>query len=354
MNTPCRHSHGQVAGVRPVFVSGVYRSNSTFLAAVIGCHEEYQATSSLVKFTRFCLGRFDPIDLPGNQERLVRETHARVSTRWDVRFDVDATLACARRDGGTYAALYNAIMAQILIDNGSPGVQWVEKVAMMWGAIPDFLSMFPNGKVLHVLRDPRSVAASYKRITNEPGVTYLDAAFNTVHAIQSLERCIAEFGGNRVMMVRSEDLLEAPEDWVRRICAFLEVPFSPRMMEPETHGHILGEEWRTNTSFCGILTGFHPPSSRWRDAMTRAETIFVEMVSQPYLAKYGYQADDHFPTRKDWNEIYGFLEDPFFRERFGRLLHTGEGSEGYRTNPFLTEMRIVFPERFEGSAHGND
>ena len=243
-------------------------------------------------------------------------------------------------------------MRQSRMENGGGDGEWIDKTAVLWSRIPDFLSMFPKGKVIHILRDPRSVCASYKKITNEPGYTYLDAAFNTVHAIQSVRRFVKELGPDRILLLKSEDLLTNPEHHVAEICNFLDVPVSDRMMQPDKFGEILGEDWKSNTSFRGTLSGFHPPSEYWRKNMSAAEIKFVEMITQPYLSEFGYDADGLPPTKEEWSQMYDFLEDPLIRDRFSKLLKTGEGSEGYRTDPYLTEMRIVFPERFEGQQAG--
>ena len=337
---------GSVSRVRPVFISSLYRSSSTFLSAVIGCHEEYTATSSSVKFPRFCLGRYDPIKVEENYNRLISDTRIRVKSRWGIDFDAEAVLADVQKRGVCYAVLYDSIMSQILTESGAAGTQWIEKIAVMWSKIPEFLEMFPLGKVIHVLRDPRSVAASYKKMTYESGATYLDVAFNTVHAIQSIEYYQEKIGSDRIMLIRSEDIAKEPESAIRSVCDFLGIEFSSRMLDPNKYGRVLGEDWRYNTSFRGEIVGFPPASTRWRDSMSHAETLFLELITQPYLSRFGYEPEKYFPTRSDWEEIYGYLEDPFLRSRFEKWLQTGEGSEGYRTDPYLTEMRIVFPERF--------
>ena len=51
---------GSVA-VTAVFISSLYRSSSTFVAAVLGCHPKYFAMSSAVKYLRFCYGKYCPI-----------------------------------------------------------------------------------------------------------------------------------------------------------------------------------------------------------------------------------------------------------------------------------------------------
>ena len=119
-------------------------------------------------------------------------------------------------------------------------------------------------------------------------------------------------------------------------------------MQPDQYGEVLGEDWKSNTSFRGTLSGFHPPAAYWCESMSASEIKFVEMVSQPYLSKFGYDVDDGCPSKEEWMDMYGFLEDPFLRDRLSKLLKMVEGSEGYRTDLYLTEMRIVFPERLEG------
>ena len=35
----------------------------------------------------------------------------------------------------------------------------------MWREIPTFIGMLPNAKAIHIIRDPRSVLASFKKYT---------------------------------------------------------------------------------------------------------------------------------------------------------------------------------------------
>lgn len=344
-------SLGTLPGVRPLFISSLYRSTSTFLAGLIGCHPEYCATSSLVKYLRFCLYRYEPVTELAKYRQLVHESYQRIKTRWNVEFDVEAAIAHAEKAGVSHATLYDAIMREVLRANGGGDAQWVEKIAVMWSRIPEFLRMFPDGRVIHILRDPRNVVASYKKMTSEPGYTYLDVAFNTIHAIQSVRRYRQKFRG-RVMLVRAEDLTRDPRATLGRICSFLNVEFSERMLQPDVYSRVIGEDWRDNTSFDKKLTGFMPAISQWREHLTPAEIIFVEMICQPYLAACGYKPEGGLPSKRDWDEIYGMLEDPFIHDRFASWLGGSEGAEGYRSDPYLTEMRIVFPERFGEKSPG--
>ena len=66
---------------------------------------------------------------------------------------------------------------------------------LCWTKIPDFLSMFPDGKVIHVIRDTRDVLSSFKRVTYEPGLKYLDAVFCYGHNVMIRMKPVLEVGG---------------------------------------------------------------------------------------------------------------------------------------------------------------
>ena len=52
---------GQINNKKPIFISSLYRSSSTFLAAVLSCDPKYFTMSSAVKFLRFCYGKYSPL-----------------------------------------------------------------------------------------------------------------------------------------------------------------------------------------------------------------------------------------------------------------------------------------------------
>ena len=49
--------------------------------------------------------------------------------------------------------------------------------------------------------------------------------------------------------------LEIKKKMLNKICSFLEVEFSNRMMDPNTNSLLLGESWNNNTSFRKEIIG---------------------------------------------------------------------------------------------------
>lgn len=337
---------GPVINKSPVFISSLYRSSSTFVAAILSCNKKYFAMSSAVKYLRFCYQRYCPILDSKNAEQLIDETFKRVNQRWNISFDLNLAKDISAENGGGYGGLYDGIMTSIGISNGLESEEWVEKIAVMWTGIPHFLKMFPRGKVLHIHRDPRSIMASYKKMTNEPGFAYLDTAFNFLSSVQEIKNYKREFGQERILDVRSEDIAYQPEETLRKICLFLETDFDANMLDPNKNAFLLGEQWQTNTSFRNKVEGFPKPHQKWKEYLDEDEILFLQIIAQPYLSELGYETSAKNLSEKTDLDLSNFLKDEYIQKKFSHYWQTGRGTEGYRTDPWLTEMKIVFPERF--------
>lgn len=337
-------NYGVVLDSRPIMVSGVYRSGTTFLSAMLGAHAELKASSSTVKFLRFCLGKYGDMRDEKNVIKLLSDTHKRVKTRWKLDFDENTILEKYKEsENKSYAFIYDLIMRNMLTDNKN-NLRWVEKLAVQWTDIPYFLDMFPNGHVIHIYRDPRDVAASYKKMTFEPGYTYLDASFNFISANDFINKIDDKYK-NKVFIVKAEDIAAKPIESAKDICAFLNIHYDENMIDANML-HAEGEDWASNTSYGKSYKQLPDAKSRWPSYLSRSEVLFIEMITQPYLSSLGYQGSGYFPTKQEWAEIYDYVNDPFIKERISKYLISGQGSQGYRTDPYEYEMKLVFPERY--------
>lgn len=337
--------YGTVADTQPIMISGVYRSGTTFLTAMLGAHAEIRAASSTVKFLRFCLGRYGDMRQRENRIALLADTHERIRKRWELSLDEAGILAKTdAHPAPSYALLYDLIMHDMLGRDAGRPIRWGEKLAAQWEDIPLFLKMFPQGKAIHIFRDPRDVTVSYKLMTFEPGNTFLDAAFNFRGAAECMEQLLREYP-DRVLAIRAEDISAAPEENAKRICSFLDLEYSPAMIDA-SQLRADGEDWASNTSFGKTYKTLPDAKPRWPEHLTRAETIFIEMISQPFFSKLGYTSSGFVPEKADWDKIFEYTTESFLDERFRKWLLTGQGSQGYRTDPYGYEMRLVFPERF--------
>ena len=118
-------------GPRPILISGVYRSGTTFLTAVINNHPNIAAASSTVKYLRFCLPHFD-LTQPNALDDLLAETSARVLTRWGLELNILEIKETLENNPVSHAAVYDAIMNSLLVNTKSGAKRWAEKLALQF------------------------------------------------------------------------------------------------------------------------------------------------------------------------------------------------------------------------------
>ena len=173
-----------MSAVSPVYITGSYRTGSTLLSRIVDAHPGMAIAYDSVQFMRMVYGAFDPLE-----ERwcdALESVRQRLDERFGVTLDVDAVARAYGAGDGGWAGLYDAVMRSLLHVSG--GVRWGEKTNVCWERVPDFLRLFPAGKAVVIVRDPRDVLASFKAFTYEKGLRYLDAAYNCLGSLREIGR----------------------------------------------------------------------------------------------------------------------------------------------------------------------
>lgn len=337
---------GKIDNSQPIFVTGVYRSGTTFVASLLGAHREVASTAHTVKFLRFCLRRYGDLSETENLRQLVQDVVTRLRVRWNIVLDEELVLRDAHHKKlDSYAGIYDLLMQHLVSKKKPTASRWLEKVNCNWSAIPDFLDMFPQGRAIQVIRDPRDVTASYKLMTFEEGNQFMDAAFNCRGSMESFDSLDVQHRP-RVLPVKVEDISANPEGKVKEIEAFLGLPHDDATLDPSQF-NALGASWEENTSFKRPHEGWPQSLARWPEHLTIPELLLVEVITQPFLSKFGYTASGVDFSKSDWSYSLDLINTPFLERRLKSWLATGKGAEGYLTDPYEFEMRMVFPERFE-------
>lgn len=97
--------------------------------------------------------------------------------------------------------------------------------------LPFILRVFPDAKFIVLTRHPAAIFSSYAQ-------SFFNGDYKAAHRYNPiLERyvpAIAAFlrqHGGQCLHIRYEDLVDAPEPWMERACAYLGIPFEPTMVE---------------------------------------------------------------------------------------------------------------------------
>jgi hypothetical protein len=202
---------------------------------------------------------------------------------------------CARR----YAAVGSCAGARVIVDSSK-----VLPYARMLAAVPGL-----DVRVVHVVRDPRAVAYSWRRVkaARDRSTGYMKRLGRREATLFWLVNNLgAELlwrrAPERYLRLRYEDFVAQPRDAVSRILRLVGEPI-PAITEesPADHGSMthpfVGERavvLRPTHNVWGNPDRFRTgvvelsPDDEWRSSMPRADRRYVTAATWPFLLRYGY------------------------------------------------------------------
>jgi Sulfotransferase family len=268
------------------------------------------------------------------RERLVREIlRTRALQHWRPQPSAEAILAAVRRPGfhGVVEALFETWTA-------SRGKRrWGEKTprhTLWWGTI---LEGFPHVKILHLVRDGRDVALSFRDAPFGPKHVY-QAAKHWMQYIQASEAAAVALGPAACLTVRYEDLLRDAEGQLRRICGFLGEDYDPVMLSYHRSDVPYPSDPRNLAALRQPVRNDN--HTKWRGRLSRREQRIFEAIAGDVLERYGYPRAVDGPRMTDWEALScRYLEHP--PRRLLAMLRNREGYT-YALENFRLALRLRY------------
>jgi hypothetical protein len=314
----------------PVFISFLYRSGSTLLVLALDQSAELAVSYDTIHFMRFSYGKYRPVEK--NFERILRDTDKRIWEKWQFRLNLQEIQSRITAHGRiTEGVVYDEIMRSFLglNENG----RWLDRSDVCWEGIPGFLEMFPEGRVIHLYRDPRAVVSSYKHMTYHPEPMYLDAVFASLAMFNYISR--EEIRNHPcIYLLKYEELVSSPEKVLIDLCAFLGIRFTDKMLEVGNFIDRFGKKFDSNSSFTGPRSNFDTRTiDLWKNKLSKVEIRFTEMILKGKMESFGYQPDNPLLNDQEAGELSGLLDHEFIRPRYNYWLAHGDGQQAFPNAP---------------------
>lgn len=288
----------------PLFVVGSPRSGTSLLRLALTCHTRIVIPPECgfvvwlePRFGDWSSGDCDP---GGRAASFVADLLAsRKFETW--RLDGEAIAAAvAESRPRDYAELCAAVYRRFAREAGKPDAVWGDKNNFYLRHLPRLAERFPAAKFLHIVRDGRDVACSYREVMSggftSPYAPILPVEIEAIarewsSGVLEAAEFLARASRERAMTLRYEDLVASPREVLDRVCAWMGLEFEPAMLDFHLENERSGLEpeatrgWKTKT-FEPIDAG---SVGRHGRQLARAEREAFERVGAVALARFGYR-----------------------------------------------------------------
>lgn len=291
----------------PVFIVGTPRSGTTLLRLIMDSHPDIAITpesSFLFRVTPLwdkLLSRGGGRDSISKLLGMLRMI-PQVKDWMPASCNPEEILAdCGQKV--TLAAVLDSIYHLYAIEKGKR--VWGDKTPKNLHSIDAILRLYPNAKIVVVVRDCRDVALSLRK-AEFSNVSYVSSAIrwqNDVDlAIKAMKR-----HADCVKVVKYEDLLSAPEETLKMLLGFCGLREEPKLLERyATHDddvvHTKSSLYMKPVSKNNI--------AKWKTSMPDGDVRNIEALAKEGLAYLGYPVVNSnatiSPARVLWVRLYDF------------------------------------------------
>jgi len=202
----------------------------------------------------------------------------------------------------TVSAGLRAFYALYAEGQGKP--RYGEKTPGYVFLLPQIAALLPEAHFIHVIRDPGDTALSWRKTWFAPSKDLRvlgDAWRKHVEAGRRARPLVP-----RYVEVRFEELVRDSEGQLKRLCAYLALPWDPRMLDYRAQGaaRLSRLQGRLHAARGSLIareerTRIHanltraPDADRlgvWRREMTPDERVELEAAAGPLVRELGYSA----------------------------------------------------------------
>ena len=274
-----------------IFGTSTSRSGSSLVANLLSANKNIIITKDLIHFFRFIYNRYNPIADSKNQLRLVKELCLRLKYRKRINIPYHKIFNHFNKVND-YSDVLNSLNSFLL--NEIPGKKIIgESANTEWRNIGNLLNLNKNYKAYQVIRDPRSILSSFKKLTYSEGYDYLDIIFFWVDAINYKLKYEKEYSSNRFITVKFEEIHKSPEISAKKLCQFANVDYDENMLNVDSWPLLINTKYNyVNISAYSKKKVFGFSESRiseWKNNLKEWEIVLVQYLLKDYLKMLGYE-----------------------------------------------------------------
>lgn len=285
------------------FIVGNSRSGTTMMLRILNNHPQVFVLNELHFFEQLWspadkykeLNRAQAIELAARLYFVQKQGYTGEMDAAKYRFEAAQLIEGMGTQRIFPHAIYAALMWQTAVDEGKEIP--CEKTPQNVFYIQEIFELFPNARIINMVRDPRAILLSQKRkwLRRKMGATFitekearrLRVNYHPYTLSKLWNAAIAAAlvfkDHKQVMSVRFEDILEHPAETMQQICLHLGIPYHPEMLDiPQASSSNEADSQET-----GIKK---ERAGNWKiGGLSNEEIRICERTSGHYFDAYGYR-----------------------------------------------------------------
>ena len=261
------------------FISGVQRSGTTLLAVMLSNHREILMERRAMAFQIISTFRSMYDILPFNMD-VAQSDFLQWLTESDSNSRLSELLDINLLNKSTSISKWiEQSIDQKLLQNNK--TVWGDKSPNLEHYYNDVQMIMPNAKMIHIVRDGRSVAYSM----NSRASTHL--LLSAQRWVEGNSRALINqqiVGEDRYLIIKYEDLLTAPDKSLRKVCLFIGIDFDERILQATDEQITEGQNYVKQQLDKSKI-------DKWKEQLTSTEIRKIEEIQGPGLRKLGYRLE---------------------------------------------------------------
>lgn len=281
----------------PIFIIGNPRSGTTMFRLMLTCHPNICIPPECgwliglyPKWSNRCISNKQEVN---DFIKDIQNPSVRKFETW--------ALDIKQLKNGLIPLSYKEIIShiyQLYIKQHQPNkTRWGDKNNFFLHHIDTIDKLFPDALFIHLVRDGRDVACSYRDLKNikgkyAPRLPFVigDIAHRWKDNLEIIHKSLGDIDYRRSIILRYEDLVSNPESNLKMICDFIDEPFSLEMLKFSEYNKSKKLEpdemmkWKEFTKeplTCSRV-------NRWKKELTNEEQELFSFIARKTLVRYGY------------------------------------------------------------------
>lgn len=323
------------------FIIGRPRSGTTLLQSLFDAHPEIiiplESPVALNIYSRYIRkGKLKPI----NPEKLLTDLYSiRKFGMWPLDEEK------LKHDIRNFCGDFYDLMKVIYSSYKSP---FEKKETKLFGDknpiysryLKDIIRIFPEAKIIYIVRDYRDHILSVKRVKLLYESTTI-AAYRWIRSLKSIKKLLDK-NPEKFYTVRYEDFVESPMEKMKDMCRFLGIDFFPQVFDYYKKDCVFSGKMNIDTFKLFHSALLKPINSsavgKWKTELSEKDIRIADCLCRKGAEKYGYKAE----YKKASPLLYFHILPRIIYIRFQELFGVFMGTLPFRTQMKLQGKKPVF------------